>query len=483
MASTRSLVIIGGGIAGLAAALEASSQGDVSVTVVDAAPRCGGKLSVGDLAGVTIDLGAESLLNTRPEAVALAQEVGLGDHIVHPETPAARLLSRGALRSIPAGLVMGAPSDFDAVVASEVLDAHEIEALRRGLDTELLPLIEDVGIGEFVGGVLGRGASERLVDPLLAGVYAGDADRISLQAAAPSLFASALKGGRFADVVERARRTPSGPVFAGLSGGIGAMPDATVTELLRRGVTVRTSTAATALAPTAGGGWSVSVIPLDIDGDGGPGSAEQIAADRVILAVPAFASSALLSTLPTRGTPIPVYDAMRALDAIPYADVAVLSFAFPLDEMPAAVAGSGFLIPSAEGRFIKASTFSSNKWEWTGDAAAAAGLFILRASVGRFGEQVETFLDDQLLERAITDLREILPGLPAPTDARVDRWPQSLPQYLVGHLESVARIRAALTHLPGLAVAGAAYDGIGIAACVASGRSAASAALAVVPST
>jgi oxygen-dependent protoporphyrinogen oxidase len=206
--------------------------------------------------------------------------------------------------------------------------------------------------------------------------------------------------------------------------------------------------------------------------DESAGDVQEIRSEAVVAAVPTYAMEQLLTTLPERGTPNGVYDAMRELQRIPYADVAVLTFAFPLDAMPEAP-GSGFLVPSIEHRFIKAATFSSNKWEWTGDAAAAQGLFVLRASVGRYGESIEELLDVDLIERAWADLRDLLPGLPAPEHARIDRWQQSLPQYLVGHLARVDRIRTGLAALPGLAVAGAAYDGIGIAACVASGRSAA----------
>ncbi len=467
---TRHVVIIGGGITGLAAALEASNRPDTTVTLVEASAALGGKLAIGTLDGLTIDLGAESLLNTRPEAVDLVREVGLGEALVHPATSSARLLSRGALRPIPTGLVMGAPADLDSVVASNVLDAAAVAELRERFTAPLEPLAGDVGLGEFVSNAVGLEVAERLVDPILAGVYAGDASQISLQAAAPSLYASAHEGGTFAEITARARRTPTGPVFAGIAGGVGSLPAAVGNELRRRGVEVLTSTALHALKIDGQGTWQVAVRTSNLEDDGATGPLRELACTDVILAIPAFAASAALSTLPARQTSSAVFDAMRALDAIPYADVAIVSLAFPLDAMPAVVSGSGFLIPSVEGRFIKASTFSSNKWEWVGDAAAAQGRFVLRASAGRFGESVEELIDDQIIARARVDLREIMPGLPDPTAVRVDRWQQSLPQYLVGHGARVDRVRAGLAQLPGLGVAGAAYDGIGIAACIASGR-------------
>jgi oxygen-dependent protoporphyrinogen oxidase len=464
-----SVVVVGGGMTGLAAALEASSGG-AEVTLVEAAPQVGGKVATGDLGGITVDLGAESLLNTRPEAVELVREVGLGDRIVHPATSSARLLSRGSLRTLPAGLVMGLPADLDAVRSSGALSdegLRELDALAR---KPLRSVTTDTGLGAFAAQAFGDEVAQRLVDPILAGVYAGDAMQISLRAAAPALFASlATDHDAALDAVTSARRTPTVPVFAGVVGGIGSVPDAAQRVLAARGVTVATSTIATQLRTDGRGAWSIQVRGLD--DEGGAAQASTLKADALVLALPAFSAEQLLATLPERQTPDAVFDAARDLLRIPYADVAVLTFAFPLDAMPEA-AGSGFLVPSVERRFVKASTFSSNKWEWSGDAAAAQGLFVLRASVGRYGEGVEELLDDDLATRALADLRDLLPGLPQPEHVRVDRWQQSLPQYLVGHVDRVGRIRTGLSALPGLAVAGAAYDGIGIAACVASGRTA-----------
>jgi oxygen-dependent protoporphyrinogen oxidase len=227
----------------------------------------------------------------------------------------------------------------------------------------------------------------------------------------------------------------------------------------------------TSLTRSREGSWSIRIGRVT-DSDDDARQAEDLVVDELLLAVPAFTAESLLSTLPERLTPLPVFDALRALAAIPYADVAIGSFAFPLDAMPPAP-GSGFLVPTSEGRFIKASTFSSNKWEWVGDRAAAESLFVLRASAGRYGDSVEAIPDTTVLERMVADLRDLLPGLPVPQHARLDRWPQSLPQYLVGHTERVEGLRRALGTLPGIEVAGAAYDGIGIAACIASGRAAA----------
>jgi protoporphyrinogen/coproporphyrinogen III oxidase len=469
------IAIIGGGITGLAAALQVARQDpNASIVVLEAAATVGGKLGVGPLGPLTVDLGAESLLNTRPEATALAHDAGLSEAIVHPATSSAGVLSRGHLRPLPGALVMGLPSDVEALVRSGVLDDDAVELVRRGLDSPVTSLDRDTGIGAFAAERLGADVADRLVDPILAGVYAGDAATISLRAAAPSLDAAltnAAPGSTLGTALAAARRSPVGPVFAGLVGGVGSLPAAVEQALVASGVQVRTSTAVTALAPAPGGGWTVTAQRVLVDEDDERDVLE-LTVDRLLLAVPAYAAEQLLSTLPERSLPLAAFDALRGLAAIPYADVAVGSFAFPLDVMPPA-SGSGFLVPSVERRFIKAATFSSNKWEWSGDAAARAGLFVLRASAGRFGDSVEALPDDTVLDRMLADLGDLLPGLPTAAHRRLDRWAASLPQYVVGHPDRVATIRRGLSRLPGLEVAGAAYDGIGIAACIASGQRAA----------
>jgi oxygen-dependent protoporphyrinogen oxidase len=190
--------------------------------------------------------------------------------------------------------------------------------------------------------------------------------------------------------------------------------------------------------------------------------AELLEADGVVLAVPAPAAARILA----EAAPSAVGD----LDAYEYASVAIVTLAFPSAAFgPDGPPGSGFLVPPAEGRMIKASTFSSAKWPWL--AHSAGNLVVLRASVGRQGEEQDLDRDDaDLTKAALADLTEILGLAAAPVDTHVQRWIGGLPQYTVGHLDRVARIRAALP--PGIAVAGAAYDGVGIPACVASAEKA-----------
>lgn len=208
-------VVIGGGIAGLAAAHRLLAEG-VRVTLLEAGPRLGGKLYSGELAGLPVDLGAESMLARRPEAVALAEAVGLAAAVQAPATATAHLWTRGALRPMPRGHVMGVPGDLGPLAASGVLSAEglaRIEAERTLPPTEIG---EDVAVGEYVAARLGREVVDRLVEPLLGGVYAGDAYRISMRAAVPQLFEAARTHALLGDGVRalqrRAEAAPQPPV-------------------------------------------------------------------------------------------------------------------------------------------------------------------------------------------------------------------------------------------------------------------------------
>lgn len=255
-------VVIGGGIAGLAAAHRLLAEG-VRVTLLEAGPRLGGKLYSGELAGAPVDLGAESMLARRPEAVALAEAVGLADAVQPPATATAHLWTRGALRPMPRGHVMGVPGDLGPLAASGVLSAEglaRIEAERTLPPTEIG---DDVAVGEYVAARLGHEVVDRLVEPLLGGVYAGDAYRISMRAAVPQLFevarTHALLGDGVRALQRRAQASPqqAGPVFAGIDGGIGRLPIA-VAEACRAagpGSSPTPPSARSSVRPRAGGWW------------------------------------------------------------------------------------------------------------------------------------------------------------------------------------------------------------------------------------
>jgi protoporphyrinogen/coproporphyrinogen III oxidase len=450
----RHVVVIGGGISGLAAAHRLTSAG-ARVTVLEAGSRLGGKLRAGEIAGAPVDLGAESMLARRPEAIDLARAVGLGDRLQPPATATASIWTRGALRPMPKGHLMGVPSGPDAVAGLLTPEG----AARTGAEDGLPPaeIGDDVAIGEFVAERLGREVVDLLVEPLLGGVYAGDAYRISLRSSVPALFEAARTHGSLTRAVRDLQRRAAaeqrdGPVFMGLAGGVGTLPDAVADAVRAAGGRILTRTPALELS-RAGDGWRVRTDGAVID------------ADAVVLAAPAPRAARLLAG----ESPA----AAAELDRVEYASMALVTFAFRRADVAGALPdGSGFLVPPADGRAIKASTFSSRKWDWVD--RGAPDLFLLRTSLGRYGE--EEYLDREdaeLVALSLTDLAAATGLAARPVATEVTRWTGGLPQYPVGHWARTARIREEVAKLPGLRVCGAAYDGVGIPACVADGTRAA----------
>ena len=445
---TGHVVVIGAGIGGLAAAHRLLDRG-VRVTVVEASDRVGGKLLPGEIAGARVDLGAESMLARRPEAVALAREVGLTDRLQPPATATASIWTRGALRPMPKGHVMGVPGTASAL--SGVLSDEGLHRIERDADLPRTEIGDDVAVGEYVAARLGREVVDRLVEPLLGGVYAGDAYRISMRSAVPQLFQAAKTHDSLTEAVrgiqERAAAAQqTGPVFMGIEGGVGQLPLAVAESARARGAEIRTGTPVTELRRSGASGWRVVTGDRTLDADG------------VIVAVPApIAAELLRPEAPGAAT---------ELAAVEYASMALVTLAYRRAdiELPE---GSGFLVPPVDGRTIKASTFASQKWGWIADENP--DLLVLRTSVGRYGETTILERDDTgLVDVSRHDLREAT-GLDAtPLETRVTRWTDGLPQYPVGHHARVARIREQVSKLPGLAVCGAAYDGVGIPATIAS---------------
>ncbi|MGN9757709.1 protoporphyrinogen oxidase [Streptomyces sp. SD31] len=445
---TGRVVVIGGGIAGLAAAhrlLDAGRQ----VTVLEASDRVGGKLLPGEIAGVRVDLGAESMLARRPEAVALAREVGLADRLQPPATSTASIWTRGALRPMPKGHVMGVPGTASAL--SGVLSDEGLARIERDADLPRTEVGDDVAVGEYVAARLGREVVDRLVEPLLGGVYAGDAYRISMRSAVPQLYQAARTHDSLTEAVREiqakaAANQQTGPVFMGIEGGVGQLPLAVAESVRARGGEIVTGAPVTELSREAAAGWRV------VAGD------RVLHADAVVVAVPAPAAAALLRA--------EAPEAAAELAGIEYASMALVTLAYRRadTDLPA---GSGFLVPPVDGRTIKASTFASQKWGWIADENP--DVVVLRTSVGRYGEtEILERDDDRLVDVSLRDL-EAATGLAAtPLETRVTRWTDGLPQYPVGHHARVARIREHVAKVPGLAVCGAQYDGVGIPACIAS---------------
>jgi len=449
------VVVVGGGIAGLTAARDLAAAGH-GVLLLEASPQVGGKLRRHPVAGVVVDVGAEAMLNRRPEGVDLAVAAGL--EIEHPAVVSSRIWTRGALRPLPRSL-MGVPLDLDQLAASGVLSEAGLARARR--EPELPPeVIEgDVSVGDLVARRFGDEVTDVLVEPLLGGVYAGRAREISARAAVPQLVAYAERGS----LLEQASAIPPSydlPVFAGIPGGMGRLPEALASGSfeVRTGATVRALQRAPGDA--AGGPRFVLVV--------GPTTAEELVeADAVVLATPAAPTARLLTDLAP--------GAAGELAAIEAASVAVVTLAFRAGDLATVLTGdsSGFLVPPTEGRRIKASTFSFAKWGWVRAAGRGAlegnDVVHLRTSLGRHREEVALQAsDEELVASSLADLAEAIGLTARPVDTHVQRWGGGLPQYALGHLDRVARIRAGVARVPGLAVCGAAYDGVGIPAVIAS---------------
>jgi protoporphyrinogen/coproporphyrinogen III oxidase len=455
------IAIIGGGISGLAAAFALRGR-EVAVTVLEGSPRLGGKLAVSEVAGIAVDEGAEALLARRPEGTELISAVGLARDLVSPGTTAAAIWTRGRLRPLPKRQLMGVPADLDELQRSGIISDAGLARARDDLRLPPTRADGDVPVASYVAARFGSEVVDRLVDPLLGGVYAGRADQLSFEATLGGLAHAARRYRSLAEaagsLLPAPGTPPAGPVFTTLSGGLGTLPPAVAA---RSGATVRTGAMVRELAPVAQAGagagrrWRLTVGPTR--------APEYLDADAVILALPARSAGRLLAGVPGAAP------AAAALGEIEYASMAVVTLAYPPGAFPGRPDGSGYLVPAVDQRAVKAVTFSTVKWPHL--RADDAGLEIVRCSVGRIGEEALLQRDDaELAALAAADLAAATGVRGRPAAVRVSRWGGALPQYAVGHARRVARIRAAVAAQPGLAVCGAAYDGLGIPACIVSAR-------------
>ncbi|MGA3525340.1 protoporphyrinogen oxidase [Melissospora conviva] len=448
------IAVVGGGISGLAAAvrLRDLTPADTEITIFEQSGMLGGKLRTGELAGSPVEFGAESFLMRDPAgadsaAVALARRLGLGDALVHPTVGQAALVVDGALRPVPGGTLVGVPGDLGQVtaVAQPATDAD------RDAGRPLLAPGEDVSVGALVRSRFGDEICERLVDPMLGGVYAGRADTLSLNATMPALSRTARTAHTLTGAVRAAQaaapRPTGAPVFATVDGGLSRLVAAAAQAA---GATIRLNTAVRELSATRDG-WQLTVGPTP--------AAQTVTADAVVLALPARHAARLLAGLDPASA--------ATVGELDYASVALITLVLPEPQLPKL---SGFLVPADQGLTIKASTFFTTKW---GHLRRPDGLALVRASVGRYGEEASLQVSDaELAALAHREISQVVGApLPTPVATHVQRWGGALPQYTPGHLERVAAVRAALRPAyPTLAVVGAAYDGVGIPVCVRSGE-------------
>lgn len=435
------VAVIGGGITGAAAAFEATASAE-SVTLFEADDRVGGKMASTPFAGVAhVDAAADAFLARVPDAVALAAEVGLGDELVHPEKVGAAVWY-DRMHDIPEGLVLGVPGNPLALARSGLLTwrGKARAALEPFLPrTSLAP----DSIGAFVRARFGDEVHERLVDALVGSIYAADTDRFSLaeipQLAALGTHRSLLLGAR--KIAAKNAGTASAtaaPIFATPSGGMPRLTEATVEAARGRGAVVRLGT------------------PATVDADGPRWRVADEVFDAVVVAAP---PRTLADTLPQ----IDLGDVAASASS---ADVVMVTLHVGAGEWPDRFAGrSGYLVPKPVQRDVTAVSFGSQKWaHW----APPGGGQILRVSVGRDGAPALHLSDDEIVERVLADLHRHLGVAFSPLDVRITRWPAAFAQYRPHHRAWVDDLRRRLP--AGVVVAGAGYDGIGIPACIRSGR-------------
>lgn len=451
--SARSVAIIGGGLSGLTAAFELTRAG-ISATVFEAAERCGGVLAPVSLTAnghtVTVDAGAEAMLNRRPEGVELAQAAGLGDDLVYPATTHAQIFSQGALHPMPTGTVMGVPTAQTDLKG--LFSDSEIAEVRAAMATPHDGLSADQSVAEFITSRCGQAVTDRLVEPLLSGVYAGQCTALSVQAALPMVWSAATQGGALADALTptsagTAAGTTQVPVFAGIHGGVYRLADALVSAIQDATGTIHTNTPVTGLRRDHHT-WVVTTA-----------HGEHHADDVIVALQPDRAATLLASVAPQAAT---------TLGSIPMASMALVSMVVPTADLPP-LHYSGVLVPPAEGLTVKAITNSSTKWAWVRDLTPDHT--ILRASLGRHhDDSILADNDTDVVHTALTDMHHILGHPVQPIAHHVTRWRGALPQYNVGHSTRIQDLTHAIDTIDGLHYTGSVLHGVGIPACIASAQ-------------
>jgi oxygen-dependent protoporphyrinogen oxidase len=470
-----SVVIVGGGISGLAAAWELSG-GPVGPTpqtprieLIEASDHFGGALTTTDFADRRIDLGADGFLARRPEAVALVRELGWQDRLEAIDASGASIWLHGTLNELPAGLVLGLPVSHRQIDQVRGLSWRARLAARRDeWWPRRLEVKDDMSIGEIVRTKLGRELSYQFIEPMIGGIQAGRIDELSAKSVFPPLLNAARRGGSLMKALRpestdvTTAPTGAGPMFYSLLGGVGSMASELERRLLERGVVMRSNVEVTALRRTPS-----EAYPWEVDT-----ANTSTPANVVVFAAPAPVAGQLLGSLDP---------AFRALLSVKRAGAAMITFAIPRGNVTLTDSGTGVLVPlsstwSGEGTLmVTAITLLDRKWP----RLRRDDDVVLRAHVGRIDDERWSQMDDEeLIARVARELSEILPRFGAHTEARVQRFAQGLPQYLVGHDQMIAAAKAASSPIA-IALCGMAYDGVGIPASIGSGRRAAREALAM----
>jgi len=409
----------------------------------------GGQIRTATVAGHLIDMGAEAVHTAAPGISALISDLGLADDLITSNPSMSWLWTERGLRRLPAGVGPAGPQRLLPIMNSRMMSIGGL--FRAGLEP-LVPrrdIGSDIGVGEFVSRRFGRQVVERFVDPLLGSLHAGDVNRLSLRATTPDIAAVADARGSLI-LKKRGRRNGPTMSFATWVSGLTALVQR---MLVDTAIDVRTSTSINSVRATLDGRYELEAT-----------NGLVIEADAIVLAVPAKIAADLIRPFSQ--------NAVEMLGHVRYASVATAVVAYPraLVTKVRALTGTGLLVPSSRHRLLKAATFLSTKWPHLIDPTYA----LVRFSSGRVGEQEIDSLDDAaLVARLHNDMQDATGITVKPAEYHVQRWPDAIPQLEVGHLELVAKIRAELKSHPGVTLAGASYDGLGIAACIRSGERAA----------
>jgi oxygen-dependent protoporphyrinogen oxidase len=434
------VAVIGGGIAGLAAAWELRDRAEVTLFEPD---RLGGRIRTTPFEGRRVDEGADAFLTRVPEAVQLCQELGLGPELVAPAAGRSMIWWEGRLRPLPDGLVLGVPRQLGGLLGRGILSP-------RGTARAALDLVLPRGrppaqltVRELVADRFGAEVADRLVDPLVGSIHAGWTGNLGAAEVVPQLVNVAERSRSLLLGLRSAANGGNRPPFLTPRGGLGQLVDALGAGLADAGARV-VGVGAQKVRPAGSRQVVVDPDPDPYDG--------------AVVATPALVTARILGCAGT-----------EALAALPTASVALVTAALPGTNLPEGI--NGFLVPREEGRYLTACSFASNKWpHWS-----APGRALVRMSAGRHGDDAALDLDDlALVDRLIDELSAALRSPLSPSAARVSRWPDAFPQYLPGHARRMAAVAAAVAQrFPTVMLAGAAYRGSGIPACIASGRSAA----------
>ena len=444
MSRAVDVAIVGGGIAGLAAAFELQRRG-VTPAVFEATDRPGGVITTDRVDGWVIDGGPDAMLVQKPGALALCRELGLEPRLVSTLTPrTAYVLREGRLHAIAEGSFLGFPLRFGSLARASLFSAGG--RLRMGAEL-FMPRREgdaDESIAAFVRRRFGDEAVDYLAEPLLAGIHAGDVERLSMRALFPRLLEAERQSGSVLRAFRALRITPSPRgAFVSLPGGTGELVEALAAALAPGTVTLRARVHEVRRAGV-----------YTVDSDAGP-----VEARAVILAAPAYVAATLLRK----------FDAsLSALcDAIPYASTATVALGYRRDQVSHPLRGTGFVVPRVERLALMAGTWVSSKWP----GRAPADHVLLRGFLGggRDPHRLDR-ADDELIEAVREELTDLLGISGEPSIIRLFRWTRQSPQYEVGHLHRVATIEQRLTAIPGMFVTGSGFRAIGIPDCITDGR-------------